>query len=165
MNIELGAGCGDFGKLYFPECYLTDKDTELIEDCLKVLGFPCRIDCFCDANNLPFPENSFDRVIMCNPYGYGFRELDEVEILLNELVRILKNDSSIIIIGHEKNPFCAPKRVKSRIKDISLQTNADIRFSVEDIDSEKEYPGYNFRLIEEKRKTVPNKRITLYVRK
>jgi SAM-dependent methyltransferase len=160
MNIELGAGCGDFGKLYYPECCLTDRDIGLRDLCL-----PCRIDCFCDADSLPFSENSFDKIIICNPYHYGFKELDEAQLLLNELIRILKNDSSIIIIGHESNPFCAPKRVEKRIGEISLHIKADIRFSMEHIDAKELYAGYRFLWVEEKRETVPNRRMILNVRK
>jgi len=165
LNIELGAGCGDFVKLYFPECCLTDNDIGLRESCQKELDVSCSADCFCDAGSLPFSENSFARVIICNPYKYGFKKPDQAEILLNELIRILKKDSLIIIIGHEKNPYCAPQRVEKRIGEISLLTKADISFSVEDIDAEEFYPGYSFRRIEGKRKTVPNRRMTLNVRK
>jgi len=160
MNIELGAGCGDFGKRYYLECCLTDNDIGLRDLCL-----PCRIDCFCDANSLPFSENSFDRIIICNPYNYGFRELNEAKLLLNELVRILKDDSSIIIIGHESNKFCTPKQVRKRIGEISSHINADIRFSAENIDAKRLYHGYRFLTVGGKRETVPNRRMTLDVRK
>ncbi len=154
-NIELGAGCGNFGKLFFSPCCLTDKN--------KVLRIACHLDCFCDAYELPFTKNTFRTAIICNPYGYGFSTREEAEILLNELTRVLTDDSRIIIIGSSRNKYCTSKRIEKRIHQISLQ-GINIRFAVKDIDSAFPYMDYPF-LTTDGRKTNPNKEITLYVRK
>lgn len=153
--MELGAGCGNFGKIYFSPCCHTDKN--------KGLTF-CHIDCFCDAYKLPFRENCFDMVIMCNPYGYGFYIKEDAEILLKELVRVLTDESKIIIIGNHANKFCVPKQVQKRIRQISLQSVRSLDFSVKDIDSKSLYPGYRF-FTTDGRKTKPTKMVTLYVNK
>ncbi|MDM8550781.1 hypothetical protein QUF72_11910 [Desulfobacterales bacterium HSG2] len=157
-NIELGAGCGNFGKLFFSPCCLTDKNKEL-----KIACDICHLDCFCDACELPFGENTFGIAILCNPYGYGFNTKEETEILLNELTRVLTDDSRIIIIGNHRNKYCTPKRIEKRIHQISLQ-GVNIHFTVKETDSACPYMGYPF-LTTDGRKTNPNKEITLYVRK
>src|SRR5262249_23043229 len=109
-NIELGAGCGNFGIIFYPNCYLTDRDTTLMDSCER-----CFIDYFCDAHNLPWASDRFDKIIMCNPYGYGFKDEDKSYGLLDELIRVSKDGCEIIIICNHTNLCCAPKRVKKRI--------------------------------------------------
>ena len=92
-NVEIGAGCGNFGKQYYSKCYLTDKDTSLKTICAK-----CLIDLFCDAHSLRWKENRFEKIILCNPYGYGFKDEEEANTLFAELHRVAVNNAEIIII-------------------------------------------------------------------
>ncbi len=117
LNVELGAGCNDFGKRFFSPCYLTDKDIALKDSC----DSHC-IDCFCDAYKLPFSENSFKRAIICNPFGYGFKDSEPAKILIKELYRILVNNGEIIIISNAKrNPYTIPQRIEKWIQEVSLE--------------------------------------------
>ncbi|MCP4697189.1 MAG: class I SAM-dependent methyltransferase [Gammaproteobacteria bacterium] len=159
INLEVGAGCGNFGKAYFHPCYLTDNAIKLI------ITDKCYIDCLCDAHKLPFRGNTFETIIMCNPYKYGFKEDDDAEMLLRELTRILKNAGEIIIICKHSNKYCTPKRVEKRIGELSLP-GVSIRFQEEHINAKKLYRGYRFFMMKEMgMETIPNRRITLYVQK
>lgn len=82
---------------------------------------------------------------------------------MKELVRILKNNSRIIIISNHKNRYCAPQRVKKRIQEISLQT-AELIVHVENINAHDLYSGYEFLTVDGN-KTIPTRKITIDVKK
>jgi len=105
LNIELGAGCNNFGKIFYPECYLTDKER-----------FQCPIgyiDYYCDAYALPWTDNRFHKIILCNPHGYGFDPIDEqADKLMQELCRVIVSNGEIIVIGHSRNLYCNPDTIR-----------------------------------------------------
>ena len=71
VNIELGAGCGNFGQKYHSECFLTDKRmlTELKQVCSDFF-----VSIFsCDAYNIPCGENRFSDVIYSTENGFGIK--------------------------------------------------------------------------------------------
>ncbi len=72
------------------------------------------------------------------------------------------NDGKTIIANH-KNRYCTPKRVEKRMNEISLQ-EAEVRFHLENIAKDDLYGAYDF-FTTEGLKTVPTRKITLYVRK
>jgi ubiquinone/menaquinone biosynthesis C-methylase UbiE len=158
-NIELGAGCGNFGQLYFSKCYITDNDETLKTKCEKQ-----HIDLTCSAIDMPmFSNDRFEHVLMCNPFQYGFKEVEDAQKLMTELSRVLKHQGKVIIVCSDRNKFCAPARVEKRLRELTINSTA-FSFRVEDIDPSTEYPSYQFRQttgIE----TKPNKRITIDVRK
>ncbi|WP_420911797.1 class I SAM-dependent methyltransferase [Rufibacter ruber] len=158
LNLEVGAGCGNFGKIFFSECYLTDLDKELKKTCAN-----CSIDYFCDVHKLPWTNDRFDHVIMCNPYGYGFDDEIQSQILIQELVRVSKDNGKLIILCHHTNKYCSPTRVNRRLQNFT--SNSVVLSMQEDtIDCATEYTGYLFRTstgIE----TKPNRRITIHVTK
>ena len=156
LNLELGAGCGNFGATFHPQCYLTDNDQSLITSCAS-----CQVHWFCDAHSLPWSDDRFDKVIMCNPYGFGFNDENKSQELLNEIIRVSKNGSQIVIIGHKSNKYCAPERVKKRIESVK---DVQLTFTDEVIDSGTEYAGYSFRTLSGE-VTVPTNRITIDVTK
>ena len=140
INLEIGAGCGNFGKQFYPKCYLTDNDTSLRETCEN-----CHIDWFCGAHELPWSDNRFESIIICNPYNYGFSDNESTERLLNELLRVLKEKSKIILLSTKNNKHCNPQRVQKRVlefcknhKDISLDV------VVEDVNCNLLYESYVF---------------------
>ena len=100
LHIEVGAGRGIFGKKYHPKCILTDNDNELV-----TVHNVTTLDCICDAHALPWSDERFDLVILCNPYYFGFREEDKGQMLLQELTRVLRNEGRVLIIGHRNNPY------------------------------------------------------------
>lgn len=113
LNLELGAGCGNFGQKYYPKCFISDKfnPQELKATCSAhyvTLSF--------EAHTIPAPDNRFAKIIMCNPYGYGFKDDDEGTILFEELYRVLKKDGKIIILGTKYNSFSKGDKVKRCLK-------------------------------------------------
>ena len=158
-NLEIGAGCGNFGKVFYPKCYLTDLDEELQKNC-KV----CYIDWFCDAHNLTWKNDRFDKVIMCNPHGYGFRDDEMTERLLNELLRVLKGkDSEIIIICGRRSSYCAPDRVQKRISSfLSKNSSISLRVEHQEIDASILYKDYIFKETLGDQ-TMPSSKITIHV--
>ena len=111
QNIELGAGCGDFGKQFYSLCYLTDipKSTDKC---------PCNyIDHYCKATDLPWDADRFEMVIMCNPFGYGFMTKDSTEALLNSVFRVLKANGKVLIISSNANQWCNTERIEERFTD------------------------------------------------
>lgn len=140
-NLEIGAGCGNFGKLYYAECYLTDSDITLKKSC-KI----CYIDWFCDAHHLVWGEKRFDKIIICNPFGYGFRDEEDTETLMNELLRVLiGKGGQIIIIGATANPYCAPKRLKKYLSKYAEKRGLKLNVGMETINASILYPDYAFR--------------------
>jgi ubiquinone/menaquinone biosynthesis C-methylase UbiE len=141
VNIELGAGCGNFGQKYHPECFLTEKRTitEVKKACSEffVTVFSC------DAHNIPCEENRFNHVILCNPNGYGFRDSEDGLLLLSELARILKNKGNVTILGTLNNSYT--NRIEKRIIEFNAQ-NLFIQFdcSIHEIDHQKDYPDHSF---------------------
>lgn len=156
-NIEVGAGNGDFGQRYYPQCYLTDYDQSLKSSRTK-------IDCFCDAHNLIYWNNDrFEHVIMCNPFGYGFSETDSSEALLDELIRVLKNKGKIVILGNKTNKFCAPQRIEKRLNNY-VRDHVHLKFEVNDIDAKSLYGDYKFWSCDGF-EVIPTKKIEIYVTK
>ena len=74
-NVEVGAGTTEFGRKFFPPCVLTDVDEELVQR----HGFQGNrvIDIVCAAEALAFRTQEFERVIVCNPWRYGFRREED----------------------------------------------------------------------------------------
>ena len=162
LHLELGAGCGNFGKIHYPKCYLTDYDAALATICEK-----CYIDYFCDAHNLPWKNNRFDKIIMCNPYGYGFLPSEErTKKLLTELLRVLKNkDSEIIVIGHKRNKYCSYKNIQITIDDFMNENKQLFNLEVvcDNPDFSVKYGNYIFRTIQGV-ETKPSHEIKIYVK-
>lgn len=156
-NVELAAGNGDFGKLYYTPCYATDID-ETKES----------IDFYCDAINTPFPDNRFDCIIICNPWHFGFNsELskDEPQHFIREMVRIITHRGKVVIIGNSSNKYCKPEKVIEQIGIFNATSiHERLEIDIEDITATN-YPDYAFYVTDGSRRTYPNKKITIYVSK
>ncbi|MCC5944080.1 MAG: class I SAM-dependent methyltransferase [Bernardetiaceae bacterium] len=141
-HIELGAGCGNFGKQFFPPCYLTDANKALLEQCQ-----PCSLDCICEAQNIPCEKNRFSKVLICNPFGYGFYTAEQTKQLLDELVRVLESEGKIIVLGNQTNKYFKPSKLEKQIKSYESQTqDTELSVEVEDLNDKIEqlYPNYSF---------------------
>jgi hypothetical protein len=164
QNLELGAQCGNFGELYFPKCFLTEYDEFYFAQC-----DPCFLHFFCDAYDLSrWDEDRFLTIIMCNPFGYGFEaDLDKTALLLLELSRVLKSNGEIFVLGHERNKYCTPSRVKKNIENFNSK-QANIHLTLlreEEIDSKNAYPDYKFFKTGGQEETEPNRRMVIKVSK
>lgn len=156
--LEIGAGCGNFGKLYYPECYLTDVDISLRKSCNN-----CQIDWFCGYDKLPWGDDRFKNIIICNPFGYGFNDMDNTTSILDSLLRVLDFEGGkIIVLAHHTNKFCHPKRVKTRLVSYFEDKDLTYNFQVEEIRPEEEYVNYTF-FSATGDVTKPNYRITINV--
>lgn len=160
LAIELGAGCGNFGQRYFPECFLTDSIP--INDLQKQCENGCHATICCDAYSIPCPSDRFSTIIMCNPYGYGFNTTKMANNLLNELYRVSKKDAEILILSTGSNRFANPTRVEKRVKEYNVEyPNNRFLCSYTDIDSEALYPEHIFWNVSSTKKTLPTHQIIL----
>ena len=164
INIELGAGCGNFGQKYHSECFLTDRSSpnELKQKCSN-----CFVTIFyCDAHNIPCGDNRFNTLLMCNPFGYGFKDSEDGLVLLNELARVLRDKGKVIILGTSSNTNAQPKRIERRIREFNrLQNLVQFTILAQKIDSQQEYSGHAFFNTDGITPTTPNNRITLICNK
>ncbi|MCE2434658.1 MAG: class I SAM-dependent methyltransferase [Candidatus Latescibacteria bacterium] len=155
QSIELGAGESEFGRKFYPKCLETDSD-------LSLLNTNC-IDVITDAHKICVDDGSFDRVILCNPFPYGFVR-EEGLVLLREIVRILKSKGQVILIASSRNPTCQPQRIKQIANALELGTDVKIQIQVTAINLQTQYPEqkfYRFDGIE----TKPNTEIILQIQK
>lgn len=157
-NIEFGAGCGNFGKKFYSKCLTTD-----IHNGSKCEI--CYIDFICDVMKPLFWENRFDIVIICNPYGYGFKDRDDAYYLLCNLAKILKNGGRIIIIGNDINPYCKRNFIEKRITEFNQNQNIQFEYrTTNSFEITVDYPNYTF-YTENQLPTIPNHKTELYVQK
>jgi len=95
--LDLATGTGDIAALLsgeYPKAYVTGGDFAQ-----KMLAFAkhrfadTAVDWqACDANHLPFADNTFDGVT----FGYLLRNVDDVPKVLTEIQRILKPGGTIV---------------------------------------------------------------------
>jgi hypothetical protein len=159
VNIELGAGCGNFGQKYHAECFLTEKRT-FTEVKLHCTNFFATIFS-CDAHDIPCGESRFNHVIMCNPYGYGFNDTENGLLLLSELSRVLINQGRIIILGAQSNKFAMPKRIERRVDEFNAQNSlARFDYMMEEINN-LDYPDHTFSYTDAIQSAFPKYRTSL----
>lgn len=157
-NLEIGSGCGGFGMKFYPNCYLTDIAHEFLDktDCEWI------IDVSCSANNLPWSDNRFEKIIIANPYRFGFSSAEEATELLKELSRVIRDGGEIIVIGSHSNKYVAKidylLNKKVTIADVKLQCKTEI------IEPSLVYNDHVFRNTNNDI-VIPNLRFTIHVSK
>jgi hypothetical protein len=137
MNMEIGAGCGDFGQQFFPDCIVTDIR--------KPSQRECSILCIFNAEEMPYhwTDNRFNNIIMCNPYYYGFDDPNYFsQDFLNELFRIVSNNGNIIIFGNDSNPYCNTPNISDSVRIFNINS-IRILHSIADYRPE-DYNDHNF---------------------
>lgn len=106
-NIEFGAGRGCFGKIEFPQCFLTDLmdnglqhatdiDNPEVEDCHYLDGIA-------DYYTFNFDGRKFRNLVFCNPFGFGFNGKYETIRFLNRALELLNENGEIYILGQNGN--------------------------------------------------------------
>jgi hypothetical protein len=128
---EIGCGTGEFGARFHAPCVTTD---------IKWLP---GISVVSDARRLAFGSDSFASVIVCNPWGYGFRRLEEGTGLMAELLRVLRPGGTVIVIGHSSNPNCQWERISDIAESLS-KPDATLTVTVERIVAAERFPGHRF---------------------
>lgn len=154
LHIEVGSGSGRFGDKFFADCFLTDADN-------KFLNF---IDVLCPANQLPWEADRFSKIILCNPFNYGFIDSNEGKILLEEFCRVAKDSGEIIIIGRHSNPYCTEKQILRSIQKVTLY---ELDFQVDynnETQIKNSYLSHVFRKCDGE-PTEPTRQFTLRVKK
>ncbi len=122
VNIEFGSGKNYFGKCEYPECYLTDKNIPQSPHFMECLPDYHEADCHyidfaCDFYDHNFYGRLFQKIILCNPFGFGY-QLSEGRLFFNRAGDLLDNNGQIIIICSKTNPH-----VKKKLLDFYLSTN------------------------------------------
>jgi ubiquinone/menaquinone biosynthesis C-methylase UbiE len=93
--LDYGCGSGRMGQYFINnyDYYGLDKSSCMINKFRKILKYD-KVDVI-DSYKLPFPDNHFD-VVICYSVIQYLDSLDDVNILLNEFIRVSKR---IIYIG------------------------------------------------------------------
>ena len=104
--LDIAGGSGDLSKLFSTKVgatgsvILTD-----INDSMLAVGRDRMIDAGlnvpalqCDAEQLPFADNSFDCVIV----AFGLRNMTHKEIVLKEMLRVLKVGGRLLVLEFSK---------------------------------------------------------------
>ncbi|QLC66712.1 hypothetical protein LPB248_10555 [Flavobacterium sp. LPB0248] len=167
-NIEFGAGRNYFGKREFPNCYLTDlKNPELdhfsihedyeIRDCHF-------LDANCDFYKYDF-DRTFQNIILCNPYFYGFQGLGNAKKFFDRAGDLLENDGKIHIIGSSSNKWCCKDSLEEYLENEIEEYKSNHTFILEAHEELTRQHTinvtYNFYKTELKDITVPNERLVL----
>lgn len=148
-NIEIGAGRGAFGVRFHPPCLATD---------IRLLP---GIAVVTDAKQLALRAETFSKVVICNPYGYGFRMGEGME-LMRELVRVLRPGGTIIVVGHSTNKYCQFARIVTIAESLSGE-GMSLAVERRDISPAQDFPGHHFRRVDGST-TVPDVEIRVMVR-
>lgn len=159
-NLEIGAGCGAFGKKFIPNCLITEKERLKIEkNCTENF-----VNYYCDAHKTFLPPDRFKNIFACNPCGYSFENDETASIFLKEMSRIIVNKGKITILTHSTNPDSNPMKVKRFLEKNNLKIdNYTYTYEIKDIDPI--YKEHDFYITSLKEKTRPNKQIEIYVHK
>lgn len=128
-NIEIGAGCGEFGSQFYSECFLTDLKTKS-KDCL---GSQAPLYFTADATKISdfVPANRFELIICCNPFQYGFKTPVEAFTILEQFNKILIAEKGIVrLIGRDKqNPNFNVGKIERFIKEFNEEHNTKFKIT------------------------------------
>lgn len=138
INLEIGAGRNFFGKKFFPNCYLTEdnhSDVKNLKHFKELDDYneesKCHfIDSFRDLYSLKGLGKTFNRIICCNPFEYGFANVLKTINTLNTLGELLTVGGHILIMGNNYNKWS--KRDKFDKYYIEGINDINYRFEVSD---------------------------------
>lgn len=168
-NIEFCAGKSYFGKREFPSCYTTDINIPNIN---HFMDFPhdyevqnCHfLDASCDYNNHSLGSRTFEHVIVCNPYGIGFRGIYETKKFLEIAYDLLIPEGTLIIIGSSTNLWSKYRNFQKYYRQLLDSGELSINFTCdfEEIDENHDYRSqYQFYHSDLKVQSIPNQIIRL----
>lgn len=125
QNIEFGAGKGFFGKIEFPNCFLTDQSDYQIKHFTEVdevkFGSCHFLDGLADYFNYDFKGKKFRKLIFCNPFGMGLSKKFEGIKFLDRANDLLEVNGEIFLLGQHANQFVKKKNVEKRINEYNLE--------------------------------------------
>lgn len=169
-NIEFGAGRNDFGKREYPNCYVTDlsypaKLKSYFQEYHEDITDYHYLDNICDFYNSKF-ERQFENIILCNPYGYGFKGLAGAKKFFDRAGEILVKNGQIHIIGNSTNPWCKKESFDNFIKNDTIavfKSKYDFEIDIfEVLDTDHQInTNYKFYTTGLELETMPNERLTI----
>ncbi|MDQ5930359.1 MAG: hypothetical protein QG594_2147 [Bacteroidota bacterium] len=168
-NIEFGAGKNNFGKREYPNCFLTDLEfpdfvLHFKQD-IDYSNSDCHyLDGICDFYDYNF-NRKFENIILCNPFGYGYKGLGDAKFFFNRAGDILTQNGKIHIVGKSNNDWCKKdsfdKFIKNEIEVFKSKYDFELE-TYELLDSNHEINiKYKFYQTGLKRLTEPNERLII----
>ena len=124
--VELGAGTGKFRDRFLPGALTSD------------LRAADGIDLLADATQLPFKPESIDEFVANNPYGFGFKFLEEGVKFLEEVESVLRPGGHLVIRAHSSNSYANERRMRQAASQLELTV------TVREIDAQAEFPDHIF---------------------
>lgn len=113
-----------------------------------------------DAYAIAASKATFPRVLICNPYPFGFKR-EKGEQLILEILRVLRRPGEVILLTHSSNPWCQPERVERIVSSLEGQVGS-VTMTVQEIAASAAFPGHSFSKVDGS-VTQPNLQITLTV--
>jgi hypothetical protein len=170
VNIEFGSGKNYFGKREYPECYLTDINVPSVMHFMDVfpdyLNADCHfIDFTCNFYSHNFNGRLFEKIILCNPYDFGYNGLLEGKFFFDRAGDLLEHNGQLIIICSKSNPFASKKKLDLYLRSDGSSFQSKYKFEVEAF----EEMDINHRIVKEyqfkqcclEKITIPNQKIII----
>lgn len=168
-NIEFGASKSYFGKKEFPYCYLTSLEYPNLPH-FKTLDNYDEEDCHyldgtCDFLNDDLNGRTFDKLIFCNPFGYGFKGREYAKEFLNKAGSLLNENGEIFFIGSRANIWIKYHNVNRYFN--HLKNNDELKYELElseltELTSTHNYiVNYVYNLCDISKTTIPNEMFTI----
>lgn len=132
-NIEFGAGKGYYGKKFLPSCFSTDIQNGNLLHFTEIDGSEGDQECHyldndnCDFFNYNF-SRQFEKIIICNPFGFGLKNKFESIDFFNRAGDLLVNDGKLIILGNVRNPWANYENLQKYINVNSLDPENKHKF-------------------------------------
>ncbi len=102
LVLDLAGGTGDMGILVLEESksnvIIADRNQEMLEIAKEKIIDANLI--LCDAENLPFKDNSINKVVI----GFGIRNFPNLDLVLEKIFRVLKNNGKLVIVEFAQPP-------------------------------------------------------------
>ena len=125
-NIEVAAGINKFGKVVFPKCLLVDNNPRIKSDFIHFTDHSNSnnpnsvhfIDQFEDFFEFEINEKRFDNLLICNPYGLGFKSKDSALKILSKVDQLLLNGGTFTVLSHSSNPWGKYHNAQKYFKDL-----------------------------------------------
>lgn len=163
-HIEFGASKSCFGKIEFPYCYLTDREIPTIPHFTTFADYVnenCHyLDGLCDFFSDNLNGRTFDKLIFCNPYGYGFNGREYSKEFLNKAGSLLNDNGEIFFLGNSRNGWVKYKNVDKYLKFLTeeeaLEHNLELSELTELTAVHRYVTEYEFTMCDIKKVTVPD---------
>jgi len=101
--LDLAAGTGDLtgmiNKMSSAKVIMADMNSEMLK--IGAQRFPGNETVVCDAANLPFQENTFDKMII----GFGIRNFSQLDKSFENIYRVMKPGCKFVIIEFAQPPL------------------------------------------------------------